>query len=114
MRHLMPAVADQRGYQSDDAADMTLHADVIRAAGTRSSFRMIDRREQPGNQSRGLKRGCDLMQPHEVRHLLHLLLLLPGEARDERRGRPIEPLDTIVIEAEIAALLSLHDLAELA
>ena len=63
---------------------------------------------------RALQRLRDLVQAHHVRHLLHLLLLLVGEPGEQRSGGPIEPLDGLVIDVDlaVAGLVRLHDLAE--
>ena len=49
-----------------------------------------------------------------MRHLLHLELLLIGEPGDQRRRRPIEPLDRLAVEADLLALAVglLHHLAD--
>ena len=51
-----------------------------------------------------LKRLGDLVQAHHMGHLLHLQLLLVGEPGDQRRRRPIEPLDGVAVEADLLAL----------
>src|SRR6476619_4974291 len=68
-----------------------------------------------GRQSpRALERRGDLMQAHHVRHLLDLLLLLVGEAREQRRGGPVEALNRFVVDVDLAvvALVRLEHLAE--
>ena len=67
-------------------------------AGCRST----DRRLARDARGASLQRLGDLVQAHHVRHLLHLELLLVGEPRDQRRGRPVEPLDGVAVDVDLA------------
>src|SRR5437764_15370323 len=77
--------------------------------------RRLWRRGEESARPPNLQRLGDLVEAHQARHLLHLGLLLIGEPGDERRRRPMEPLDCVLIDAEAAAVVlgvRLYRLAE--